>query len=220
MISVFYNNKSTLNRCEDTLTASLFDLLKYLPYDMFWAILKNSLLNNKLPIECGEIEDIVFWPKWDPTNTSNKNFIEPDVFIRTHTFDLIIEAKRYDTDQQSEHQFKSEVTAYNNEFADDNKPLYFIQLGGLRNLEDIEDLENVIVCKTDWTKLLHQIYNEYKKIENISYPQINAYKRILKDLVITMKIHGFYRKLWLQTLETDRVNNSIDKFKFIEYAKR
>lgn len=223
MISAFYKNKHSLNRCEDTLTAAVFDLLKYLPYDLFWKIIKSSLYHQKLPSECGEIEEIVFWDHWDPTDTPNSRHVEPDVFIRTRDFDLIIEAKRYDEKQQGRGQIQNEIQAYLNEYEEGNKKLYFIQLGGLHNLNDEVDEEvagvRVPILKTDWTKLLYSISSERKVISQINYPQMNAYKRIFDDIILVLEIHGFYNINWLNTLNSKRRNIG-NNFNFYEYARQ
>ena len=100
----YFDKKKTLDICEDSLTSTVFDLLKYLPTEVFYSILRESLYHKKLPIICGEIEKIHFWEKWISKNTTNSLYVEPDVFIRFSNFDIIIEAKRYNNNQQSEKQ--------------------------------------------------------------------------------------------------------------------
>lgn len=223
MISCFLYNKSDFRKCEDTLTASVFDLLKYLPVDIFWSILKKSVYYDKLPLESGELQDIEFWARWCAKDTNNTNFVEPDVFLRFNNFDVIIEAKRYDQNQQSKNQRYKEITSYLNEYEKDKKDLYFLQVGGLNNLNDSADIEikstRTIVCKTDWTRILSQIIIEKRTIESISYSHLNSYKRIFNDLIRSMEVHGFFQKSWLQDLNSDRVNN-IDSFNYFCYAKK
>ncbi|WP_353140437.1 hypothetical protein [Pseudopedobacter sp.] len=212
MISYFHQNKGSFRVCEDSLTAASFDLLKYLPSELFWKILKNSLYHDKLPFVSGEMIEMKYWEKWNPEGTQNERFVEPDLFVRFYEFDLIIEAKRYDRKQQSEAQLLKEIQGYYNEFADDEKPLYFIQVGGLHNLDDPDDViindRKVKVCKTDWTKLLSQITSEKSKIDSIDYSQTNSYKRIFDDLVTVFAMHGFFRKLWIQDLRNPHLKKS------------
>ena len=47
-----------------------------------------------------------FWPNWDPEGTDNINRVTPDLFMRFANFDLIVEAKRWDSFQQSSDQWK------------------------------------------------------------------------------------------------------------------
>ena len=42
MISYFTTGSGSLNKCEDSCTAGVFDILKYLPSDLFWHILKTA----------------------------------------------------------------------------------------------------------------------------------------------------------------------------------
>ena len=81
-----------------------------------------------------------FWDKWDATNTTNTNYVEPDVFMRFENIDIILEAKRYDNNQQNPDQMKNELIAYCNEFFSEQKELIFIQVGGIFSTENEEDL--------------------------------------------------------------------------------
>ncbi|PTN10021.1 hypothetical protein C8N47_1021 [Mangrovibacterium marinum] len=86
MISFFTKSKGHLKICEDSLTASVFDLLKYLPTEIFWKILKKSLYHDKLPGISGELIGIRFWEKWSSDGTSNLRYVEPDVFVEFSGF--------------------------------------------------------------------------------------------------------------------------------------
>ena len=204
MISYFHKRKGNLGTCEDSLTAVVFDTLKYLPTEMFWSILKRSLYYDKLPIASGNLLSISFWDKWSPKNTSNSSFVEPDIFLRFNEFDVIIEAKRHNEKQQSIAQMKNEIQAYYNEYNDDNKDLYFIQLGGLHNNNDELDyqlgVKSIVICKTNWTKLLEQIDSENKKIKNSGLTILSSYSRILEDSINGFALHQYYKKRWLKNL--------------------
>jgi hypothetical protein len=204
MISYFHRRKGNLGTCEDSLTAVVFDTLKYLPTEMFWSILKRSLYYDKLPTASGDLLSISFWDKWKAKDTTNSNFVEPDVFLRFNEFDVIIEAKRHDEKQQSGTQMKNEIQAYYNEFNEDNKVLYFIQLGGLHHRNDELDFlfkdKNVVICKTNWTKLLEQIVTENNKIKNSGLTILSAYNRILEDSISGFALHQYYKKRWLKNL--------------------
>ncbi len=67
---------------------------------MFWKILKQAVFTNILPEEPGTRYCYEFWPRWDPRKTGNTSYVEPDVFIRFRDFDIIIEAKRHENNQQ------------------------------------------------------------------------------------------------------------------------
>lgn len=223
MISLFTKNKAKLNTCEDSLTSHVFDLMKYLPVEIFWSILKRSLYQDKLPEYCGEFEDILFWERWDAKNTSNKKFNEPDVFIRFKKFDIIIEAKRYDKDQQSTDQHFKQMQSYINEFENDCKMLYYIQLGGLHDKENIPNktIKNheIIICKTDWSSILFQIIKEKRNFENVTISYLKPYNRIFDDLIAGFALHQFHKKSWLETLKIEKLQTQ-NINKLFNYAKR
>lgn len=223
MISFFHRNKGKFNVCEDSLTAVVFDTLKYLPSELFWSILKKSLYQDKLPYSCGEILSIEYWQKWNANKTTNSKFVEPDIFIRFNEFDIIIEAKRYNTFQQSDTQIKNEIQAYFNEYEQEDKKLYFIQLGGLYNKNNIENIiehkTEVVICKTDWTKILDQVVFERNKIKDNDLSFLKSYTRILDDTIIGFELHQFYKKIWLKDLKVKNTINYTSLKKLFSYAK-
>ncbi|WP_026837369.1 hypothetical protein [Gillisia sp. JM1] len=224
MISYFHHNKGKLKSCEDSLTAVIFDTLKYLPSDIFWNILKDSLYHDKLPYCSGELISISFWDKWNSNGTTNIRYIEPDVFLRFKEFDIIIEAKRNDKFQQLTHQMEKEITSYFNEYGPDDKNLYFIQLGGLHSKEDVENFtsnENkVIICKTDWSIMLHHIALTNNKLKEINVSTLNAYTRILDDCIKGFALHQFYEKLWLDDLLKSKQLKINPLKQYFKYAER
>lgn len=221
MISYFYHKKRYTEFCEDSFTALVFDLLKYLPIDVFWEILKKSLCQDKLPKESGDMLSIHFWEKWDPSDTTNSKYVEPDVFIRFNGFDVLIEAKRNDEKGQYQSQIYGEIQGYINEFGSEEETLYFIQLGGLTDNNDIEDdnREGIIIkhCKTNWSRILEQIVYERKRIEPINHYNISAYKRILDDLIKGFELHGYFKMFWLKDLKHIEINNN--KITWFDYAQ-
>ena len=110
MVSSVQFGKANIGLKEDTLTSTVFDYLLMLPNDLFWNIIKKSCFQNNLPETINSIESYEYWPHWDSENTTNKIFIEPDLFIRFDNFDLIIEAKRRDDSQQYLEQWKNEFS--------------------------------------------------------------------------------------------------------------
>lgn len=210
MISYILNRKGKTILCEDSLTSSIFDLLKYLPIEQFWKILKNSVFTDKLPFSPGDIKDIIFWDKWNPNGTNNINFIEPDLFIRFNEFDMILEAKRKNEKQQKSSQNVDQIISYYNSFEEENKILYYIQVAGLFDKIDI-DHEKAIILKTDWSRLQDAVIAEYEMIQSINMMNINSSKRILKDIMQLFELHQFYKKKWLKDFTID---NPIDIKKY------
>lgn len=227
MVSYFSNNKGNLSICEDSLTSVVFDTLKYLPTEIFWRILKNALYQDKFPSNSGELISITFWEKWDSKGTTNSNYVEPDVFLRFNEFDIIIEAKRYDDFQQNNTQIKNEIAAYFNEYKNDEKQLYFVQLGGLHNRDNEKNMvidyektiKEVIICKTDWSKLLNQIAMEKEKIGNYDLSTMNSYSRILEDSIKGFELHQYYKKLWLNDLRLTNFITTYEINNLFDYAR-
>lgn len=220
MISHFYQRKSKLDTKEDSLTSLTFDGLKYLPDEIFWSILRNSLIAGNLP-NVTAINEIHFWQHWNAEGTSNINFVEPDIFIRTDNFDVIIEAKRWDKNQQSQHQKNNQVKAYHNEFYESNTSLYYIELGGLYNNNPesnyiYENLE-VITCKTNWTQLLSSIVTHYQNFDRLNLKLFNPQKRILDDIIKGFELHQFYTIKWLVDFKNQKINSH--SFDFLKFTK-
>lgn len=219
MISYFKYGKGKLYVCEDTLTASLFDLLKYLPTDLFWYILKKALHQDHLPSYCGEILELHYWAKWNAKDTSNKNYVEPDVFMRFKDFDLIIEAKRYDANQQKPYQLEDEVKAYLNEYQEEEKTVHLLQVGGLiDNCTEQYIKENqvkVLQSKTNWTSLLKSVDVICKNYLEQSIPSQKPIQLLLEDIINVFAMHGFHQKVWLQDCKIYNINSkAINSFNF------
>ena len=199
--------RSDFKTCEDSLTSSVFDYLKYLPIDLFWSILKKSMYQNNLPKHCGELIQIEYWPKWDANKTKNTKFVEPDLFLRFEEFDIIIEAKRQNNGGQNKEQFEKEIKAYLNEYDTEKKALYFIQLGGLINYSnEISNNSKIIICKTDWTKLLNEVVDLKNELEQSNNYLTNHYVRLLNDCIKGFSLHNFYYMEWLKDLSSTKIN--------------
>lgn len=207
MISFFKHKRGfNLDTIEDSLTSTVFDNLKHLPTEIIWRILHNSLLYGNLPTLSGEIEYIGFWENWNPEGTHNTVKIEPDVFIRFQNLDLIIEAKRYNENQQKFQQMQDQLIAYCNEFYDDGKDIYYYQLGGL-NEEVHQDKHNIkdknkqaTIIKGNWSSLLDSVISEKKHLTLVNLSYVKTYIRILEDIIFGMELHQFYRKKWMDKL--------------------
>ena len=223
MVSYFYRNKGRkeLNPCEDSLTAVVFDTLKYLPTNLFWTILKSSLYQDKLPFISGELDAITFWDIWNATDTSNSKFVEPDVFLRFNKFDVIVEAKRFDTKQQNDSQITNEIQSYLNEYSEDKKELYVIKLGGLHSKENEKKhkLHDAIICKTDWTKLLDVISKTLSDLIKESNPINNSYIRILEDCIQGFALHQYYKKEWLSEICQIKITTHVSFKNTFNYVK-
>lgn len=121
MIHSTYHKKNT---CEDPKTSAIFETLLMLPDDLFWDLLRGDCFENEnLPPVAGPIEDYKFWPHWSPINTTNTDYVEPDVFIRFQYLDIIIEAKYSERVGQYCEQWRNEIISYHNEYGSNRGPL-------------------------------------------------------------------------------------------------
>jgi len=171
---------------EDAKTSAIIGEMLHLPTDLFWEILLNATdssdkLSNHLPSvgESGEITNYDFWPYW-----RLKDKVEPDVFVSFEKFDLIIEVKVHDYNQQKSWQWKREIEAYKKQYSSDGKPIYLIAISGKTG----ETLENVFQCS--WQSLLESVIDTRQNYKN-SHPSDNVC-RILDDIVLAFSFHKEY----------------------------
>lgn len=220
MIYALKNNSATrgiYKTNEDLFTSSIFERLMYLPSELMQHILETALFDVIPGLDLHKIEDIFYWPNWDPEYTSNKNYVEPDVFIRTLSFDIIIEAKREDDKQQYLGQWIKEIQAYYNEYGEEEKSLIFIALGGLHS-EKTESLNvagrvhNIYKCR--WSGILKAVTDIKYKME-LSKDLISnniAICNIIDDLILCFALFGFSTADWLErfmpavNIKTDSIN--------------
>jgi len=230
MVSLFKHqkNRNTLIICEDSLTSSVFDLMKYLPDHLIHKVLRNSLFHNKLPSDLGNLEQISFWDKWNASNTSNSSYVEPDVFMRFEKVDIILEAKRYDFNQQYKDQMVNELVSYCNEYHSDNKDLLFIEVGGLNSLEDEEDYvlqhfdnKKVKICKTTWSKLLDTFVYLRNEMAYKVYTNELHIIRLLDDIISAFELHQFYKLKWLSEMNSSQITRTdFPKFSYLPVSSR
>lgn len=187
---------------EDSLTSTIIGLLLYLPLELGWHILTEACYDPGLP-QPARILSREFWPLWNSAGTRNSRFVEPDVFIRTPGFDLIIEAKRYDYDQHSALQWQTEFRAYLNEYAEDARPVFLLALGGISSeqtvvLTDGEDRMPIFMCR--WERLLKSCRNALAQLNHsrhILQASASAIS-ILEDLLLGFSIHGYMTADWFE----------------------
>lgn len=191
---------------EDVKTSSIIGSLLHLPTSVFWEILRNAsekkdAKGNTLPLLSYE-EDIVdyeFWPCWRLYNK-----VEPDVFIRFNSFDLIVELKVHDYNEQESSQWRREFAAYHRRYADEGKPVYLIAISGKTN----ECMENVFQCS--WQSLLESVLD----VKGAAECRHGHISRIFDDILMTFAIHKeyYYKYLDSVSLEDTRINSDYKLF--------
>lgn len=216
-----------INPNENSLTASVFSHLLHLPTELWWQLLRGACRSGRLPANVGELRSVDFRPKWDPTDvvTGNNTYVEPDLFLRFDSLDLIVEAKRWDNRQQNPQQWKAQLRAYWNQYASKQKnavtpgQVQIIALGGLWTTEDQDASVQVpsgaagqrgpeqvtITCPVHmcrWGWLLTRCQGLARELNRLRYPssQTNAHQRILDHLIGLFEAHDFRTGMWYEEM--------------------
>lgn len=210
MIPGIKNGKIKFHKIEDSLTSSIFQLLSYLPDSILSKIITETLhYQDQIPIY--NLSNIEFWPKWNPIGTTNKNFVEPDVFMNFEHQHIIVEAKRFDEKGQSPEQWKNELIGYFNEYKNSSKELIFWALGGINNWSSdsitVYD-KNIKIFKSTWTMLLTSIRKNLQ--ENNSHNQ----EQLFHDLIYSFRLHNFFVGEWLDEDSIELVNHKEYSLKY------
>lgn len=202
---------------EDTLTSSVLGLMQYLPEEVFWAILKGACGHSTkgLPEHIGVIKEFHFWERFDATGTKNSTVVEPDVWIETDDFDIILEAKRSDDsadNSQYEDQWANQIIALNNSYGDvPPKPLIYMAIGGNDSLRDTSvsvDGTEYAIHTASWYNLLNVVLNMIR--DNELDNRRNCIRRILKDIVQALQVHRFVKTTWLDSMPSITIAEGCD----------
>jgi hypothetical protein len=196
-------NRAIYKANEDALTSAIFERFMYLPQELVQHIFTTALFDSIEGLNLNQIESIEYWPSWSSKQTTNSKRVEPDVLIHTATQDIIIEAKRYDAKQQSKTQWKNEIQGYYNEYAEDEKELVFIALGGLHSNQTeviVVKGENHNIYKCTWKAILNTVQEIIHNMElATNYTNNNiAVTKILQDMILCFELFGFSTALWLE----------------------
>lgn len=188
--STLYNK----NTNEDPKTSTIFEHLLLLPDNIFWSILRNSTrtFKQELPEDIGYLESFEFWPKWNPSKTSNSTYVEPDIFIRFNKLDIIVEAKYQDGGGQYKEEWIREIQAYQNEFSNNKRLYILLAIGGNSDYKD-ETISSCKILKTNWSDLLDYVTKTKKRFEeNISTYEKSSLQRIFNLIISGFHIMGEY----------------------------
>jgi len=197
MIQAFFKGKSAIQfiQNEDFKTSSSIGLLQYLPDDLFWRIMRDccvGLTTNNF----GKTLSFNFWEHTDPTDTTNTNFVEPDVWVETEEYDVLIEAKVGDGIGQYYQQWHNEIQSLLNEQKNNGyeKPIILIALGGNENLKP-DMVDGYPVFKTSWYYLVKAVADERSRQTDDSFVS-----RILNDTIELFARQGMVIISWLNSM--------------------
>ncbi|MCQ2262862.1 MAG: hypothetical protein MJZ70_01125 [Bacteroidales bacterium] len=208
MIQAYFKGKlviqdNCIKKNEDFKTSSSIGLLQYLPDDIFWRILRNSCVgfNTK---DFGKIESFNFWAHTDATDTTNNQLVEPDVWIETEKYDVIIEAKIGDIVGQTKGQWAKEIQSIINEQNnnDSSKPIILIALGGNENMQN-DEVMDCPIYKASWYNLLNAIVNERNNQD-----ENGNVCRVLDDVIEMFARQGVMKIDWFNTLPIIRIQEN------------
>jgi hypothetical protein len=213
MISALQHGKISIDLKEDTLTSSVFESLLALPNNLFWEILKNSCRTGKLPDYINYVE-AEFWPTWNPDDTGNQRYVEPDLFLRFDSFDLIVEAKRWDGNQQRETQWRNEFIAYKNEFGKEGKPVFLLAVGVDSEKEEeiaVADCGTLVAVKCRWNNILDELLSTLNMLEKCRVLDTEHLIRNIKKVITCLELHGFVKIRWLSEITE---NETVIRYRF------
>ena len=203
MIQAYLKGKSDIqfNQNEDFKTSSSIGLLQYLPDEVFLRILRDSCIDFKIDItKFGKIQSVNFWARVDAGDNIEQQFVEPDVWIETENYDIILEAKLDDTRGQYKEQWEKEIKSIMDVQAQ-KKDIVLIALGGNRNMKPREAL-GCPVFKASWYNLVNAVVKERDNLNNANYQS-----RILNDVIELLACQGVIKIEWLKTLPLNQVND-------------
>jgi len=208
MIQAYFKGKlviqdNCIKQNEDLKTSSSIGLLQYLSDEIFWNILHDSCVGLKTT-DFGQILSFNFWEHTDATNTTNERLVEPDVWIETENYDVVIEAKVGDAIGQSQEQWDNEIQSIKNEQNNNNhtKHIILIALGGNENMQQGTAL-GCPVYRISWYNLMNAVANERSKQRNNGFVY-----RVLNDVLDLFARQGVMRIHWLNTLPVFSVDNN------------
>ena len=200
MIQALLHHKSHIRLVEDEKTSIIIGTLLHLPTTLMFKIIFDAVEDN--PFALRDVTEVhllrkpEFWPHWSTENIQKKNFVEPDVFMRFSSFDLIIEAKRNDdeTSQYSD-QLNNELIAYENKYGEKNKEVHLIALGGyINDIESINEKRRDKILTCSWYNLFCSIERKKERLQ-----EHDEIYRILSDCKDAFEIFG-YATGWLYEL--------------------
>ncbi len=216
MLQASLHNKSGQ---EDNLTSSSLGVLQFLPDNLFWQILQGACGNmSQIPSNIGTISSFSFWPKFRAKGTYNLSSVEPDLWIETELYHILIEVKRIDDAcgyAQCQEQWFNEIKALKNEIEDDGKSILLIALGGNENQKDTEieiDGGTFPVFTASWFNLLNTLITIRNNL--IQKQESKNILRIIETCISGLSMHGYFQCIWFETMTSSMINKvSLNIFK-------
>ena len=212
--------KGKFEHNEDSLTSSVIGLMQYLPDVLFWRILKGACGRTtvELPDSIGLVLNYHFWERFDAKDKKikNKSTVEPDVWIETDMYDILVEVKRSDNsgdNSQYEEQWTNQILSLLNSYGKEKpKPLIYIAIGGNDSLHDTTlqiGRNKYIIHTASWYLLLNAVLEEMN--DNYLYNDQLYTRRVLFDIVQAMQVHRIIKATWLESLLKIKISDNSDQ---------
>jgi hypothetical protein len=148
MLHAILKGKIANPAIEDSLSSGVFRRLMYLGEDLLWTILCKTIVPSDILPDCAvgvDYDNSEFWPYWWMRESlSEGRKVEPDFLLCFNDFDLIVEAKRWDSISQYADQLAREWLAYYDQTP--KARAYLCAVGGLGNAtnEVIKSLQDEV----------------------------------------------------------------------------
>ena len=209
-------NNGSILLIEDILTSSVIGVLQYLPDPLFWRVISGACGESfDLPSSIGAIKEFHFWEKLPAKdNTSNSRFVEPDVWVETELYDIIIEAKRADSasvNAQSEYQWHDQIQALHNYRQENDleaKEILYLALGGNTSMsnqtQSVSDHQHII-HNASWHNLLDSINKcRHSLTQNVDLSS----RRILDDACNVLISQGIFHTIWFDSFHCFQIQKA------------
>ena len=199
---------------EDTLTSSVIGLMQYLPDELFWHILKSACgrASRDLPDSVGVVQEFHFWHSFYSIGAR----VEPDVWVETDEYDILIEAKKRDYSSgnaQYEDQWSKQILSLRKSSEEEHcKPIIYVAIGGNDSLRDTilnVDGQDYVIHAASWYNLLNCVLNELNSTVSRSYAL--PVQRILQDIVHALIEHQIIKTTWFASLPKISITAKLEK---------
>jgi len=178
---------------EDLLTAAVFCRFGYISQQLQAELLRSWLTNASSSFD--DFEDIEFWPSFTYEYDDGTNRVEPDLVLRFSSANVIVEIKPPTGGNQSYTQWYREIASFLNDEKSTNKPLYFLGIGRIENVDipycreqlinEFEELKDLVALP--WQQVTNQLIEIDKRDSKHVCPRD---KRVIHDMLQALSLYG------------------------------
>lgn len=174
---------------EDTLTATVFERLAYLPDKLICAILFSCEIWTQSMPQPRTIESVTFWPRW-PTYAGGGT-VEPDCVVECDDRILVIEAKRWDyCEMQNPSQLATEWLSADAYYL--GRPVWLLAVGGLK---DTREATTRLLSEKISAEISRQTRNSRQTIHFAAVSWIDLYQAFEHQCKLFAHRHAFLARI-------------------------